>query len=210
MTSSRLTPPTMAVSIEPLRIASAARSRATMEDEQAVSTRQARPAQVKRVGNAIGHDAERVARHHVHAAPPTDRRRSAPHDRPKRRRHRRRSGLPGQGGGPDARVGEGIVRHFEQMAMLRIDLLGLARTHAEGGGVEAPHIVDNTRGEGIAAADLVRQRDDRSACAGKPVGRDLGNAAAVIAQQLPEGVAVPRAREAAGITDNGYFVPTRH
>ena len=52
-------------------------------------------------------------------------------------------------------MGQRIVGDFEQMALLRIDLLGFARAHAEGGGVEAPDVVDHAGGEGVAAAALV-------------------------------------------------------
>lgn len=93
--------------------------------------------------------------------------------------------------------------------MLWIDLLGLSRAHAEGGSVEAPHIVDYAGGERIAAADLIRRRV--IVCLGREaVGRDLGHGAKVVAQEFPKTVTVPRAGKTAGITDNRYFVPTRH
>ena len=101
------------------------------------------------------------------------------------------------------------MSHFEKMTMLRVDLLGLSRTHAEGGGVEAPHIVDYPGGERITAADLVGR--GMIECLGREtVGRDLGDAAAIVAQQFPEAVTVARAGEAAGIADNRYFIPARH
>ena len=47
------------------------------------------------------------------------------------------------------------MRDLEQMALLRIDLLGFARAHAEGGGIEAPDVVDQAGREGVGAAVLV-------------------------------------------------------
>lgn len=65
---------------------------------------------------------------------------------------------------------QGIVRHFEEMALLGIDLLGFAWAHAEGGGIESPDVVDQAGGEGVGAAGLVLGRMIEGGC-WKAVGR---------------------------------------
>jgi hypothetical protein len=99
--------------------------------------------------------------------------------------------------------------HFEEMTVLRIDLLGFSRTHTECRGVEAPYIVDYAGGEGIAAADLVGRGVIEGLCR-EAIGRDLGYAASIAMQELPKALTVLGAGEAAGIADNRYFVSTSH
>src|SRR5712672_1717356 len=64
----------------------------------------------------------------------------------------------GQTRGANAGVSQSIVRNFQQVTMLRVELLGFARAHAEGGSVEPPNVVDHARGKGIASPDLVGRR----------------------------------------------------
>lgn len=160
-------------------------------------------AEIHGIGDAVGHDAERVARHHVHIG----------HRRIGEEARRVVDGrctdidaglAPRQARWTDASVGERIVRDFEEMAMLGIDLLGLARTHAEGGGIEAPDVVDYAGCESVAAAGLVGGGMIEGG-RGKPLGIDPRHSAMVVAQNLPQLIAVARSGRATRIADNGYF-----
>jgi folate-dependent phosphoribosylglycinamide formyltransferase PurN len=101
------------------------------------------------------------------------------------------------------------VRDFEQVSLLRVDLLGLARAHAESRRVEAPDVVDQAGGEGVAAAPLVGRRMVEG-LGRETVARDPADAGAVVAQQRPKGLGVGGAGQAAGVADDGNFVPIRH
>ena len=48
--------------------------------------------------------------------------------------------------GRQARILDGVPRHFEQQALLRIELRRLARAEAEEGGIELLDVVDEARG----------------------------------------------------------------
>jgi hypothetical protein len=106
-------------------------------------------------------------------------------------------------------MGKRIVRHLEQVPVLRIDLLRFTRAHAEGGCVEAPDVVDHAGGEGVAPSNLVGGRV-KVRLGRKTVRSDLADAATIVAKQLPEFVAVPSTREAAGVADDGDLVATCH
>ena len=169
---------------------------------------QARSAQIESIGDAVGHDAERVARHHVHAGG----RRIGEEVRgviDRRGADIDADGTAGQRRVANAGMGDGVVRDFEQVTMLRIDLLRFARTHAKGCCVETPDIVNDAGGKRVAAAYLVGGWMIVG-LRGKAIGRDLADAAAVGAQQFPELVAVARAGQTAGIADDGNFIPACH
>ena len=85
---------------------------------------------------------------------------------------------------PNAGMGQRVVGDFEQMPMLGISLLGLARAHAERRGIKAPYVIDDAGGEGVATANLVMRGVVKGAC-GEAIGRDPGHAAAIVPQQLP-------------------------
>jgi hypothetical protein len=164
--------------------------------------------QVEAVGQAVGHDAERVARHHVHVgggrigeeARAVIDRGGADID----------AGMAaGQGRGADAGMGQGIVGDFEQMALLRIDLFGLARAHAEGRGIEAPDIVDQAGGEGVGAAGLVGGGMVVGP-GGEAIRGDPADRRAVVAQQAPEAFGVVGTGQTAGIADDRDFVMHLH
>ena len=75
-------------------------------------------------------------------------------------------------------MSERIVGNFEQMAVLRIDLLGFARTHAESGGVKTPDVVDDTGSEGITAAGLIGRRMEKR-LSWEAIWSDRGHAAVI-------------------------------
>src|SRR6185369_2310958 len=97
-----------------------------------------------------------------------------------------------------------VVGYFKQVPMLWIDLLSLARAHAERCGIKAPHIVDDAGGESVAAANLVG-RGVIKISRGETIRRDPAHAAAIIAQQLPQLITVSSARHATCVTDDRDF-----
>ena len=88
--------------------------------------------------------------------------------------------------------------------MLRVDLLGLARAHAEGGGIEAPDVVDNAGSEGVAAAELVWRRMIIG-LSGEAIRRYPGYAASVVPEEMPQLVALPSPRHATRIANDRDF-----
>ena len=169
---------------------------------------EARTVEIEVVGESIRDDAERIARHHVDVG----RRRIGEEARAVI--HGRRADIDpgvgsGQGGGPDAGMGQRVVRDFQEVSLLRVDLFGLARAHAEGAGVEAPDVVDQPGRERVALARLVR-RGMIEGLSGETVARDGPDGAAIVLQQGPERIGIARAWQTPRISDNGYFCLVRH
>ena len=169
---------------------------------------EARAVEVEIIGQPVRDDAERIARHHVDVG----RRRIGEEARAVI--HGRRADIDpgvgsGQGGGPDAGMGQRVVRDFQEVSLLRVDLFGLARAHAEGAGVEAPDVVDQPGREGVALARLVR-RGMIEGLSGETVARDGPDGAAIVLQQGPERIGIARAWQTPRISDNGYFCLVRH
>ena len=106
-------------------------------------------------------------------------------------------------------VGQRVVRDFQKVSLLRVDLLGLARTHAECRGVEAPDVVDQPGRECIALARLVR-RGMVEGFGGEAFVRDTADAAPIVPQQGPERVGVARAGQPPSVSNDGYPGPVRH
>src|SRR5271166_6260974 len=58
----------------------------------------------------------------------------------------------------EARILASLEDELEQQALLRIDLLGLARRNPEGGRIKTPDVVENARRPRVAASGLLRSR----------------------------------------------------
>ncbi|MPZ35967.1 MAG: hypothetical protein GEV13_34265 [Rhodospirillales bacterium] len=89
-------------------------------------------------------------------------------------------------------MGQRILRHFQEMSLLRIDLLRFARAHAEGSGIEAPDVVYQTSCEGVAAPSLLTGRMIEGA-GRETVGGDPANGRSVRPQLRPELLRIVRA-----------------
>ena len=165
--------------------------------------RQAGAAQIQRVGQPIRHDAQGIARHHVDVG-----RRWISEESCRvidRRGTDVDAGIAArQARGPNAGMGQCVVSDLQEVAVLRVDLLGLARAHPECRGVEAPDVVDHTGCERIAATDLV----GRGVVVGlsrKAIGRDPADAAVVVPQEMPQLFDASCARHTTGIADDRDF-----
>ena len=102
----------------------------------------------------------------------------------------------------NVRVLERLPHQLQQQALLRVDLLGLARGEAKGAGVEAVDVVEHARREGVGTARHATARM-QEALMRPAVGRNLAHGAFAARQQRPERRLVRRARQTAGAADNG-------
>src|SRR5262249_47640102 len=115
----------------------------------------------------------------------------------------------GQAGRPNAGMCQGVVGDFEKMTMLRVELLGFARTHPEGESVKPPHIVDHAGSERVASSDLVRRWMVVRLCC-EPVRGDPAHTGTIVPQEGPECVYVCCTRNACCIPNDRDFVPACH
>src|SRR5262249_22229258 len=101
-------------------------------------------------------------------------------------------------------VAQGIIRNFQKMSLLRIDLFGLTRTHAERCRIETPDVVDHAGCKRVAAP-LLADRGMMIGVSGEAVGCNPSDAATVLFEQVPERFAVARPWHAARVPDDGDF-----
>src|SRR5258708_35603018 len=104
---------------------------------------------------------------------------------------------------------QSIVGDFQQMTMLRIELLGFARAHTEGCSIEAPDVVDHARGKRVAASDLVRRWMIESLW-GETIRSDPAYRRAIVPEERPERINVRSPRHTGRITNDSDFVTTCH
>ena len=176
-----LMPPTIAVSICPLRKACGGVMKRDQRGRAGGIERDARAVQVENIGDAVAEDGERVSGRKMRI-----RDRHVADDR------MRVIGLrgadeyadfgPGDRGRPDAGVFKRLPGQLQQDPLLRIHLLRLARGDAEHARVKTPDVVDNAGGEGIALAALLASRMAES-LQRKAVGRHLRDGATPLEQQ---------------------------
>jgi hypothetical protein len=163
--------------------------------------RRARAAQVEDVGQPVREDRERVAGHEV-----------AVGARMVGQPHLGIVGggaadedadlLPREAGGREAGILEGLGRHLEQQALLRVHLRRLARGDAEGGAVEARDVADRAGGEGVGPARLAAARMVEGRL-GEAVGRQRRDRVGARGEQPPERVGIGRPGQAEPGAEDG-------
>ena len=118
---------------------------------------EARTLQVVDVGDAVRDDRERVAGGRVGVA--RGRVENAQVAVIERRGADEHADMAaGDRGGAQARILERFPGQFQQHALLRVHLLGLARRDAEHARIERPDVVEHAGGPGVALAPLLRAR----------------------------------------------------